>query len=526
MQKIKSYLNKALTVFFFATIATSCSKDGDFFDLEGTEDGKAIKHRVSIAISSGENHTKASIDGLKFQWTEGDTLGLHNNATPLVAAPFTSMEEGTKGVVECEMYFRKKPNLIFAVYPYNKEQEKDFKWDKSNPKNPEMLFKIKREKIQTQNFIDGKIDPQSIGKYSYLLGRTQENVGPDSLINIQMRHAMAYVDIHLDNIAPDDTVKTVKLSSNHSFSSSAWVNFAKKGNVMNFVSPSPDNMVTLKLTSNGKEGVTSQDGTLVVRFALLPQAIDTETQWKVEVEKTSGSPSSNMMKTFTTPTRLVQGSRYEWVRVFNVGDLYQDNDKMGIICYVDESKKHGKIISLDETYVQWATPEYRTHWISDAICTPQLPETGAPIYIEDATYWDGKGNTQIIKQYCLDNGLPFDATTFPSAAWCDAKNSEAFSGWYLPATGEIIKYITENKIVLNRTLVALRENNPEVVALNDALWSSNQRGDRKTDARPSVNANMIRMINHAGFMPGDQVPIAKDYMSNFLIIHTRAMADF
>lgn len=61
---------------------------------------------------------------------------------------------------------------------------------------------------------------------------------------------------------------------------------------------------------------------------------------------------------------------------WSVGDYYEVGNVKGVVVWVDESKEHGKIISLDEKVALWATGGYNTGAKSEE---------------------DGKGNTDKVK---------------------------------------------------------------------------------------------------------------------------------
>lgn len=61
---------------------------------------------------------------------------------------------------------------------------------------------------------------------------------------------------------------------------------------------------------------------------------------------------------------------------WSVGDYYEVGNVKGVVVWVDESKEHGKIISLDEKVDIWATGGYNTGAKSEE---------------------DGKGNTDKVK---------------------------------------------------------------------------------------------------------------------------------
>ena len=126
-----------------------------------------------------------------------------------------------------------------------------------------------------------------------------------------------------------------------------------------------------------------------------------------------------------------------------VGDYYEVGSVKGVVVWVDESKEHGKIISLDEKVAIWATGGYNTGAKSEE---------------------DGKGNTDKVKD------INAELTAFPAFKWCVAHGE----GWYFPAIMEVY-YFLKAKATVNPTLEA--HNGTKV---NDAYWSSTE-GD--TDER-------------------------------------------
>ena len=141
----------------------------------------------------------------------------------------------------------------------------------------------------------------------------------------------------------------------------------------------------------------------------------------------------------------------EWA----VGDYYEVGSVKGVVVWVDESKTHGKIISLDETVSLWST--------NDGI-------TGAQSEI------DGKANTDKVKD--LNAGF----TAFPSFKWC----VEHGEGWYFPAISEVKCFLSAEPLV-KQTLAkhggtaigsyywssTESENEPET----SALWGYGYKGN-------------------------------------------------
>lgn len=120
-----------------------------------------------------------------------------------------------------------------------------------------------------------------------------------------------------------------------------------------------------------------------------------------------------------------------------VGDYYEVGSVKGVVVWVDESKEHGKIISLDEKVALWATGGYNTGAKSEE---------------------DGKGNTDKVKD------INAELSAFPAFKWCVAHGE----GWYFPAIQEVY-YFLNAKATVNPTLEA--HNGTKV---NDNYWSSTE----------------------------------------------------
>lgn len=128
-----------------------------------------------------------------------------------------------------------------------------------------------------------------------------------------------------------------------------------------------------------------------------------------------------------------------------VGDYYEVGNVKGVVVWVDESKEHGKIISLDEKVDIWATGGYNTGAKSEE---------------------DGKGNTDKVKD------INAELSAFPAFKWCVAHGE----GWYFPAILEVY-YFLNAKETVNSTLEA--HNGTKV---NDAYWSSTEGDEDETAA--------------------------------------------
>lgn len=108
----------------------------------------------------------------------------------------------------------------------------------------------------------------------------------------------------------------------------------------------------------------------------------------------------------------VLGEAVEDLPVFKLFDYYNLNGIQGMVVSIDETGKHGKVISLDETtFSVWCTN----------------------VTLQDETdVDDGMVNLQTI--------LAIDPTleAYPVMKWCMDKNKEGVKGWYLPASNEML----------------------------------------------------------------------------------------
>lgn len=123
---------------------------------------------------------------------------------------------------------------------------------------------------------------------------------------------------------------------------------------------------------------------------------------------------------------------------YKVGDLYNENGKEGVVFEVWDNGRHGKIVSLDETILQW--------------CTEEQDNKEIVLGLTDES--DGKANTDKVMQRR-------DSDQYPAFVWCRTKGAD----WYLPAKDEL-KTIYNNKSKINSTLAEYG------VKLKAFYWSS------------------------------------------------------
>ena len=129
---------------------------------------------------------------------------------------------------------------------------------------------------------------------------------------------------------------------------------------------------------------------------------------------------------------------------YKVGDYYNDGTKEGIVFVVYDGGYHGKIVSVDESYEQWAVDAV---WQNATLATSK---------------GGGMGNMNKIKK------LPNWKSNYPAFAWCASLGN----GWYLPAIDELM-LINENKSIINRRL----NEKGYGEFLDDFYWSSTENVD-------------------------------------------------
>ena len=116
------------------------------------------------------------------------------------------------------------------------------------------------------------------------------------------------------------------------------------------------------------------------------------------------------------------------VKTYKIGDYYNENGKQGVVFEVWDDGRHGKIVSLDETYEIW----------DSRVMYDDGPKNGTRTYADSRS--NGKANTDKIMSRS-------DSKYFKAFVWCRAKGDS----WYLPSLNELLS-ICNNKSTLNTTL--------------------------------------------------------------------------
>ena len=105
---------------------------------------------------------------------------------------------------------------------------------------------------------------------------------------------------------------------------------------------------------------------------------------------------------------------------YQVGDYYDDGKRQGVVFAVSNDGRHGKIVSLGETYTEW--------------CTDGLFKKKSVVGASSDS--DGKSNTEKVIARA-------DSEKYPAFQWCRAKGDE----WYLPSKEELkLLYQVRDKV--------------------------------------------------------------------------------
>ena len=141
-------------------------------------------------------------------------------------------------------------------------------------------------------------------------------------------------------------------------------------------------------------------------------------------------------------------------RIWKVGDYYNVDGKEGVVFWVDETGKHGKIVSMDQTKSQWCT--YDEYWKKlTGIATDRS---------------NGMNNLRSIMK--IDEWR----NKYPAFAWC----ADHGDGWYLPAIDELKELLLNDEVhsKVNGTLEQKRGSVMYSKGAYEWYWSSTEENKR------------------------------------------------
>jgi len=144
-------------------------------------------------------------------------------------------------------------------------------------------------------------------------------------------------------------------------------------------------------------------------------------------------------------------------KIWKVGDYYNVNGKEGVVFWVDETGKHGKIVSVDQAKLRWSS--YREEdWAVEFRNLPILNQGDGMEYLQIISAQENWRNE------------------YPAFAWCAAHGE----GWYLPTVDELkmllldkTSYDQINTMLVSRNLVPLNPLRDEDLS----YWASEREID-------------------------------------------------
>ena len=151
-----------------------------------------------------------------------------------------------------------------------------------------------------------------------------------------------------------------------------------------------------------------------------------------------------------TPTPAPKPAEKTW----KVGDYYNVDGKEGVVFWVDETGKHGKIVSMDQTELQWCTDDEYNKGVT-GIATDRSNGMNNLRSIMKIAAWKDK---------------------YPAFAWC----ADHGDGWYLPAIDELKELLLNDEVhaKVNGTLEQKRVSAMYSVRDYEWYWSSTEDDER------------------------------------------------
>ena len=151
------------------------------------------------------------------------------------------------------------------------------------------------------------------------------------------------------------------------------------------------------------------------------------------------------------PFRHCHGRSAE--RTWKVGDYYNVDGKEGVVFWVDETGKHGKIVSLDQKKLQWCT---------DDECEKKL--TGIAVDNQD-----GMQNLQSIMK------ISDWSIEYPAFAWCTDHGKD----WYLPSIEELKELLLNEDVhdTVNARIESMAKTKLFSKGELEVYWSSTEKDE-------------------------------------------------
>lgn len=232
--------------------------------------------KVTITGETGSAPvTKSSIDGLNFAWATLDALSVNNTTTQNA-----KFDIGTPGSAKGDFTGAldvTSAQVVYAAYPYVNNATRFV--DDSGEKK----YTFYLAESQTQNHNEGVIDIESLGKHSYMTGKTAMEVQDASTISLKMAQVMALFDFNITGISGKKVHTLVLRSSADVFATSAKASFTADGTTPTAsLGTSRCDRIEVKLTETEVRGVVAGED-FKVRMVMFPQTFDAGAKWYVDV---------------------------------------------------------------------------------------------------------------------------------------------------------------------------------------------------------------------------------------------------
>lgn len=149
---------------------------------------------------------------------------------------------------------------------------------------------------------------------------------------------------------------------------------------------------------------------------------------------------------------------------YNIGDLYDDGVKQGVVCSVDADGLHGKIISLVEGELKWAKSDVYRDKVSTV---SKIDGEANMLAVQKSHNWQKR---------------------YPAFAWCANLGKE----WYLPAVEELKIFALDNnlRIKINKAMQT-------PIRYMGRYWSSTEGSELKSQAVSMRTGNNIDNENRS-----------------------------
>ncbi|HOF15868.1 MAG TPA: DUF1566 domain-containing protein [Bacteroidales bacterium] len=128
---------------------------------------------------------------------------------------------------------------------------------------------------------------------------------------------------------------------------------------------------------------------------------------------------------------------------YKIGDVYSENGTVGIVYKVSDDGAHGMIVSLNEFEGAW----------------------GDTIVVNTKDSVNGVKNMEVIRKKADWQ------KKYPAFYWCDNKNKDGITGWYMPAKNEL-EEILKQRGKINEVLATIGA----ISMFGKNYWSSTEYG--------------------------------------------------